>query len=508
MNRGVDLMKAGQYGGALDAFAAAEDLIDGSKELLHINRACLYTGQGQFSLALQELSHAVRCHTSRDDFEEDEDLKPLWATEEGQGFLADVFFRPPFGPARVCQRRKLSRALQMHRVSTANDDSSDSECSSSPSGSSHFSLAPNNADITDEVALCTGAPATSSSASTISSPEVLPVLPSVHIRPANPPTAHASPSTEARLGISASAWNTLWHLPGGMVPTGWQSLPPLMDVAEFVLVEVPTFLPGSDLCLPLTIHLLPQQKALLQNPNVRLWVSEYSATGGRFVRWNLFARLVVNGLQLRRDTYQPRTYSPKHHHGPTLIDLLDAGANIEDFSFRFQIRKDVQEFQKVVQKDVGFDVGHVVFCIGTEMDPDDFLHRRLPTLPTGRYRHDPVGGHGEVTCTRHCLTVSLQDPLTLEPIQHPVRGRDCDHLACFDLRTMLIQSKEHRTTFEWICGICQRPMSGLVYDPEVRDLLQRYPALTEIKLDLSRWGRPGDVRDASTVASFSSAPLP
>lgn len=62
------------------------------------------------------------------------------------------------------------------------------------------------------------------------------------------------------------------------------------------------------------------------------------------------------------NTSLPHQDGCTHYHGPTLIDLLDAGANIEDFSFRFQIRKDVQEFQKVVQK-VQVSVGKSICCI-------------------------------------------------------------------------------------------------------------------------------------------------
>ena len=49
-----------------------------------------------------------------------------------------------------------------------------------------------------------------------------------------------------------------------------------------------------------------------------------------------------------------------------------------------------------------------------------------------------------------------------------MRGKECTHLGCSDLGTLLKASVEMKDSFDWKCVICGVDMSSLVYDPEVR----------------------------------------
>jgi hypothetical protein len=57
-----------------------------------------------------------------------------------------------------------------------------------------------------------------------------------------------------------------------------------------------------------------------------------------------------------------------------------------------------------------------------------------------------------------CLIFSLLCPITKTVIETPVRGRDCGHLQCFDLRNFLHANK-NPSAGRWRCGVCQRFLS-------------------------------------------------
>ena len=53
-----------------------------------------------------------------------------------------------------------------------------------------------------------------------------------------------------------------------------------------------------------------------------------------------------------------------------------------------------------------------------------------------------------------CLVFSLLCPFTKTVIDTPVRGKECDHLQCFDLSNFLHANK-NPSAGRWRCGICQ-----------------------------------------------------
>merc|ERR1712238_441181 len=52
------------------------------------------------------------------------------------------------------------------------------------------------------------------------------------------------------------------------------------------------------------------------------------------------------------------------------------------------------------------------------------------------------------------LTFSLLCPISKTVMQTPVRGRDCKHMQCMDLRSFLHANK-NVTGGRWRCGVCE-----------------------------------------------------
>lgn len=81
-------------------------------------------------------------------------------------------------------------------------------------------------------------------------------------------------------------------------------------------------------------------------------------------------------------------------------------------------------------------------------------------------------GEGETpmaTVTR----LSLRCPLGLTHIQTPARGKECQHLQCFDLGTFL-RYNERGSAAGWKCGVCHAGLTveGLQVDAFMRDILE------------------------------------
>lgn len=68
--------------------------------------------------------------------------------------------------------------------------------------------------------------------------------------------------------------------------------------------------------------------------------------------------------------------------------------------------------------------------------------------------------------------LSLRCPLGLTHIQTPARGKECQHLQCFDLGTFL-RYNERGSAAGWKCGVCHAGLTveGLRIDAFMRDIL-------------------------------------
>ncbi|XP_030621891.1 zinc finger MIZ domain-containing protein 2-like [Chanos chanos] len=66
------------------------------------------------------------------------------------------------------------------------------------------------------------------------------------------------------------------------------------------------------------------------------------------------------------------------------------------------------------------------------------------------------GLSGEDGVKQTAVKVSLQCPITYQPIQIPARGLDCRHIQCFDLESYLQLNCERET---WRCPVCNKTTS-------------------------------------------------
>jgi hypothetical protein len=91
------------------------------------------------------------------------------------------------------------------------------------------------------------------------------------------------------------------------------------------------------------------------------------------------------------------------------------------------------------------------------------------------------------------LTCSLICPVSMQVIKTPVRGKNCNHLNCFDLRTYL-QSNSNVSGGRWRCFVCEDFISldDLIYDGFIAQVLETFgknvDTSTNDKMQLSNDG--------------------
>lgn len=88
-----------------------------------------------------------------------------------------------------------------------------------------------------------------------------------------------------------------------------------------------------------------------------------------------------------------------------------------------------------------------------------------------------VGANGDAEVMATGVTLSLADPLTGAPLQWPVRGQHCTHVACMDLQVLLTGAAEGTLTLHTAgclaCPLCRAPVhwSELCLDSATLGLL-------------------------------------
>ncbi|KAJ3043349.1 hypothetical protein HDV00_005353 [Rhizophlyctis rosea] len=89
-------------------------------------------------------------------------------------------------------------------------------------------------------------------------------------------------------------------------------------------------------------------------------------------------------------------------------------------------------------------------------------------------RDDVDESQEELTVTPQ--RVSLKDPLSSRRILWPVKGKECDHLGCFDLLSFV---RVNMGCEKWECPVCGRRLrageNDLIEDGFFKTLLQTYP---------------------------------
>ena len=108
------------------------------------------------------------------------------------------------------------------------------------------------------------------------------------------------------------------------------------------------------------------------------------------------------------------------------------------------------------------------------------------SLEWGRGLLQPQGGDDELEVVSG--TVPLRDPLTMARIATPVRGKLCQHFACFDLQTYLEYNAKHDS---WGCPVCRELEKVLEASQEDDDFVPMVPQAG----DVADVGEAGDVAD-------------
>jgi len=86
----------------------------------------------------------------------------------------------------------------------------------------------------------------------------------------------------------------------------------------------------------------------------------------------------------------------------------------------------------------------------------------------------------------HCEKLSMRCPLSYSRIRVPVRGVECKHAQCFDFYSFYDYAK---TSLKFECPVCNRKDHArpdhLVFSFWFKDVLDKYPNLDEVDLNLS-----------------------
>lgn len=77
------------------------------------------------------------------------------------------------------------------------------------------------------------------------------------------------------------------------------------------------------------------------------------------------------------------------------------------------------------------------------------------------------------------VKLNMKCPYTLKTIITPVRGKECSHINCFDLRTFIdIQRYE---SYTWRCPICKNPAYEVYIDKFIEEILSNCSAVDRLE---------------------------
>jgi len=113
----------------------------------------------------------------------------------------------------------------------------------------------------------------------------------------------------------------------------------------------------------------------------------------------------------------------------------------------------------------------------------------LPVKVKGEAHSNPATGGGDDDDLEEIeevdSLVSLKCPLSLERYEFPARGKNCAHLACFNLETFLMFSQQSGV---WQCPVCSKPLpwEDLEVDLNmlsvIRETADSEPEITQIRV--------------------------
>ncbi len=127
-----------------------------------------------------------------------------------------------------------------------------------------------------------------------------------------------------------------------------------------------------------------------------------------------------------------------------------------------------------------------VWYCGTKHQAKDWpVHQTIcsPTEMRGKLKKSVVNTNNndedDIICGE--TKVSLRCPLSICRIQIPIRGIDCTHPQCIDLKTFL--SFSHKTG-TWQCSVCLKPLkfNQIAIDNEMNDILKQTDDIDLVRL--------------------------
>eukprot|EP00760_Papus_ankaliazontas_P009327 PhM_4_TR14023/c0_g1_i1/m.16092 len=158
------------------------------------------------------------------------------------------------------------------------------------------------------------------------------------------------------------------------------------------------------------------------------------------------------------------------HHAPgsTTIQQIDVGVFIRTLPIGATFHIDVRIISPFV---CAVWEGNVVLCFGTAHTIDALVAFVPSTLGMQQVNHnkenddDDDDGDLELLPQRSSGLSSPLCPLTRLPMTYPARGRACEHMQCFDLKSYITHSL-HRHV--WTCPVCRGVVrySDLVLVPD------------------------------------------
>lgn len=83
----------------------------------------------------------------------------------------------------------------------------------------------------------------------------------------------------------------------------------------------------------------------------------------------------------------------------------------------------------------------------------EYLVSQMVSIPDSDDEDKDANSQGKNHGENESLTFSLLCPMSMSVMRTPVRGRNCKHMQCFDLRNFLDANK-NVTGGRWRCGVC------------------------------------------------------
>eukprot|EP00357_Protocruzia_adherens_P002559 CAMPEP_0115012466 /NCGR_PEP_ID=MMETSP0216-20121206/24752_1 /TAXON_ID=223996 /ORGANISM="Protocruzia adherens, Strain Boccale" /LENGTH=535 /DNA_ID=CAMNT_0002381525 /DNA_START=56 /DNA_END=1660 /DNA_ORIENTATION=+ len=86
---------------------------------------------------------------------------------------------------------------------------------------------------------------------------------------------------------------------------------------------------------------------------------------------------------------------------------------------------------------------------------------------------------GDIQIVSDFIELKLKCPITMKPMQTPVRGSKCNHQQCFNLETYLETISKTRMK-KWMCPYCKSKVFRMCVDPFVKEILAKSASYQDV----------------------------